>query len=105
MSYKVAHVRGFARWGCDLENIGSIYERVWQSVSWLGFKTIPLVGARLGSQTLAVVREKIGFQALSNKTVVVDGTESCKSRGNQVGSLALSQIASIFFFLFQTSSA
>ncbi len=65
----------------------------------MGSGTLPLVGARLGSQTLAVVEERMGFQAFSNKAVGVGGARTYRSCGGRVGFQILLQAASIVFFL------
>ena len=82
---RVARSRGFGRRGCDLGDVGGICERAGRSGSWVGSRTLPLVGAKLGSQILAVFGGKMGFQALSNWATVVGGTGSCGSCGSQVG--------------------
>ena len=63
---KIACVGGFGRWKWDLKDVRGIYERARHSDSWLESQTMPLVGAKLSSQTLVVVGERMRFQALSN---------------------------------------
>ena len=63
---RVAHIRGFDRCGCNIGDVRSICERAGCSGSWVRSGTLPLVETSLGSQTLAVIGEKIGFKAISN---------------------------------------
>ena len=62
--HQVACSRGFDRQKWDIEDVRDICERAGRS--WVGFGTLPLIGARLGFQTLEVVRGRMGFQTLSN---------------------------------------
>ena len=82
---RVARSRGFDRRGCDLGDVGGICERAGRSGSWVGSRTLPLVGTKLGSQILAVVGGRMRFQALSNWATVVGGAGSCGSCGSRVG--------------------
>ena len=47
-------------------------------------ETLPLIGAKLGSQTLVVVEERMGFQVLSNEAVGVGGAGIYGSCGCRV---------------------
>ena len=71
--------RGFSRQVCDLGDVRGICEQAGHSGSWVGSKTLWLVGAKLGSQILAVVGGRMGFQVFSNWVTVIGGTESCRS--------------------------
>ena len=51
----------------------------------MGFEILPLVGARLGSQTLAVVGKRMRFLILSNKAVGVASAENCGSYESRMG--------------------
>ena len=63
------------------------------------FRILSLVGANLGSQILAVVGEKIGFQTLSNWATVVDGAGSYRSCESRVRFSSFSQAVNINFFM------
>ena len=77
--------RGFGRQGYDLGDVRGICKQARRSGSSVRSKTLPLVGAKLGYQILAVVRGRMGFQALSNWAMVIDDTGSCGSYGSRVG--------------------
>lgn len=64
--HNIASSRGFQRWGFDIERIRVIYENAECSDSWVRSGTLPLFKANLGSQTPAMIGDKIRFQALSN---------------------------------------
>ncbi len=78
----MAHNRGFDRQKYDIGDIRGIYKKVRHS--WVGSRTLMPVGARLGSQTLAVVEERMKFQILSNKAVRVGNTKTYRSYRCQV---------------------
>lgn len=65
-SQRIARTIGFDRCGYKIDNVVDISERARCSGSWLGSGTLPLVETRLGSQTLVVIGEKIGFKAIFN---------------------------------------
>ena len=50
----------------------------------MGSKILPLIGARLSSQTLVVIRKRMGYQTFSNKVVGIDGAKTCGSYECQV---------------------
>ena len=81
----MARNKGFGRRGYDLGDVGGICEQAGRSGSWVESRTLPLLGTNLGSQILAVVGGRMGFQALSNWATVVGGAGSCGSCGSRVG--------------------
>ena len=63
---RAAHSRGFGRRACDFRDVRGICKRAGCSGSLVGSSTLPLVGVKLSSQILVLVRKWIEFQALSN---------------------------------------
>lgn len=63
---RIARTRCFNRWRCDIRYVRNICERAKCCDSWLSSQIMLLVRAWLGSQTLAVVGEKMRFQTLFN---------------------------------------
>ncbi len=64
---------------CDIGDVKSICELAGRSP--VGSGTLLLVGARLGSQTLAMLGEWMRFQALSNEVAGVNDAGSYRSCG------------------------
>ena len=79
---RVACSKGFGRQGYDLGDVRSICEQAECTDSWVGSRPIPLVGAKLDFQIPAVVRGKMGFQALSNRATVIGGAGNYRSCGS-----------------------
>lgn len=73
----MAHSKGFDREKYDIGDVRGICKKAGHS--WVGFGTLSLVRARLSSQTLAVVEERMRFQVLYNKAVRVGDAKTYRS--------------------------
>lgn len=58
-----------------------IYERARYSGSLVGSKTLPLLGTKLGSQTLTVVKEKMNLKVIYNIAILFGSARNYKSYG------------------------
>ena len=96
MPQQVVCSRGLDRQKCDIRNVKGICK--WAGHSQIRFGTLPLVEAKLSSQTLAMVEERMGFQMLSNKVTEVGGARICANYRCRVRFQSFLQAASIIFF-------
>ena len=81
-SQQVAYIWGFDRQWYDIGDVRDIGEKM--GYGGVGSQTLPLAGARLGSQILPVAKEQMWFQALFNAPMGVDAAGNCGSCGSQV---------------------